>query len=47
MELALWSRYAFAQDLDSAVFKFRINLKSEKHNFNTCLLIFTVKRHFF
>lgn len=47
MELNVWSRYAFAQDLDFAVFKFRINLKSENHNFSTCLLIFTVKRHFF
>lgn len=47
MELNVWSRYAFAQDLDSAIFNVRINLKSEKHNLNTCLLIFTVKRHFF
>lgn len=47
MELDLWSRYAFAQDLDSAIFKVRINLKSEKHNFNTCLLIFYSQKAFF
>lgn len=47
MELNVWSRYAFAQDLDSAIFNVRINLKSEKHNFNTCLLIFYSQKAFF
>lgn len=47
MELNVWSRHAFAQDLASAIFKFRINLKSEKHNFNTCLLIFYSQKAFF
>lgn len=47
MELNVWSRYAFAQDLDSDIFKFCIKLKSEKHNFNTCLLIFYSQKAFF
>lgn len=47
MELEIWSRHAFAQDLDSAIFKVRINLKSENHNFNTCLLIFYSQKAFF
>lgn len=47
MELNVWSRHAFAQDLDSVVFRVRIKLKSEKHNFNTCLLIFYSQKAFF